>query len=332
MLDQPAQPSTRSDDDVPRLPSGHVVTPDVDELTAHLLSIGWAVEYNQLSGGRFSVALDGVANGRVQMVRHRHIRSFVGSGFVPPDAYTFGVLVAGEGPMLINHQGIDRDTLTVRHPHEGIGFKLPVSAHFLTIAAEAGRVDQLADVLFGQRMSQMLRRGQVFPSVNERIVALARQFLPGARDEPGHSPGVGGIPEQHPHFDQLIIDALLLAIGRPEPVRGWSSRRRIVRRAEDLVCSSEDPPKTVSELCESLDVPLRTLEDAFQYCLGVGPKTYMTVMRLNRVRRLLARPGDDTSVTKAAMAMGFFHLGRFSEQYAGLFGERPSETLARARR
>lgn len=301
-------------------------------MTAHLLSIGWTVEYNQLSGGRFSVALDGVATARVQLTGHRHIRSFVGNGFVPAGGYTFGLLVDGEGPMLINHQAIDHHSLTVRHPHEGIGFKFPVSAHFLTIAADAGRVDQLADALFGQRMSQILRRGQVFPSKNERVVTLARQFLPGTPDEPGRSPRAGGFPGQHPHFDQLIIDALLLAIGRPEEARGWSSRRRIVRKAEDLVCSSEDPPKTVSELCEALGVPLRTLEDAFRHCMGVGPKTYLTAIRLNRVRRILARPGDDTSVTNAAMAMGFFHLGRFSEQYAWLFGERPSETLARARR
>ncbi|MCC7273526.1 MAG: helix-turn-helix domain-containing protein [Alphaproteobacteria bacterium] len=315
-----------------RLPPSRIVTPDVDELMAHLLSIGWAVEYNQLSAGRFSVALDGVASARVQMMRHRHTRSFVGSGFVPPDAYTFGLMVGGQGPMLINHQPVDRDTLTARHPHEGIGFKLPVSADFLTIAADAGRIDQLADALFGQRMSQLLRRGQVLPSTNSRVIAIAQEFLPGERDERALSAGAGGTPGQHPHFDQLIIDALMLAIGRPEPVRGWSSRRRIVRRAEDLIYSSADPPTTVSELCESLGVPLRTLEDAFQHCLDVRPKTYMTVMRLNRVRKLLARPGDDTSVTNAATAMGFFHLGRFAEQYAKLFGERPSETLARARR
>jgi AraC family ethanolamine operon transcriptional activator len=58
----------------------------------------------------------------------------------------------------------------------------------------------------------------------------------------------------------------------------------------------------------------------------------MHVMRLNKVRRALRAADAATTVTEAAMRFGFFHLGRFSAQYHRLFGERPSDTLQRARR
>jgi AraC-like DNA-binding protein len=37
------------------------------------------------------------------------------------------------------------------------------------------------------------------------------------------------------------------------------------------------------------------------------------------------------NLTELAMEFGFFHLGRFSEQYRKQFGELPSETLKRRR-
>ena len=42
-------------------------------------------------------------------------------------------------------------------------------------------------------------------------------------------------------------------------------------------------------------------------------------------------PTAPTTVTRAALASGFSQLGRFAVEYRRVFGERPSETLRRAR-
>src|SRR5262249_4631470 len=84
---------------------------------------------------------------------------------------------------------------------------------------------------------------------------------------------------------------------------------------------------TVSDLCLRLAVPIRTLDDAFRSCLGVTPRRFILGMRLNKVRRLLKRPSDDTTVTAAATHHGFFHFGHFAGHYYRLFGELPSDTL-----
>lgn len=53
-------------------------------------------------------------------------------------------------------------------------------------------------------------------------------------------------------------------------------------------------------------------------------------MRLARVRdALLAADPVGASVTAAATAWGFTHLGRFSEAYRRRYGELPSVTLRR---
>jgi transcriptional regulator GlxA family with amidase domain len=47
---------------------------------------------------------------------------------------------------------------------------------------------------------------------------------------------------------------------------------------------------------------------------------------------MLAVPDADTTVTAVAFACGFSNLGHFASDYRKLVGERPSETLQRARR
>jgi AraC-like DNA-binding protein len=53
--------------------------------------------------------------------------------------------------------------------------------------------------------------------------------------------------------------------------------------------------------------------------------------RLAQARSELAAPRPGTTVTRVALDCGFTHLGRFSQEYVRRFGERPSETLQRAR-
>lgn len=43
----------------------------------------------------------------------------------------------------------------------------------------------------------------------------------------------------------------------------------------------------------------------------------------------LLSPGSRASVTDVAVRWGFFHLGRFAQQYRERFGVLPSETVRR---
>jgi AraC-like DNA-binding protein len=88
---------------------------------------------------------------------------------------------------------------------------------------------------------------------------------------------------------------------------------------------------SVADMCARVGTSERTLQQAFRSHLSMSPSTYLRLARMNRVRAsLLAPAGQDPSVTEIAMHWGFFHLGRFAADYRAMFGERPSQTLARA--
>jgi methylphosphotriester-DNA--protein-cysteine methyltransferase len=61
---------------------------------------------------------------------------------------------------------------------------------------------------------------------------------------------------------------------------------------------------------------------------GVGPTTYLKMRMLHQARDMLKNSDPcATSVTKIAVGLGIWELGRFSHDYQMLFDELPSETL-----
>ena len=77
----------------------------------------------------------------------------------------------------------------------------------------------------------------------------------------------------------------------------------------------------------------RTLHRAFQLVLDETPYSYVLKLRLHRIRHDLASDAEVTcTVTCIASRWGISELGRFAGWYRDLFGERPSETLARGQR
>ena len=105
----------------------------------------------------------------------------------------------------------------------------------------------------------------------------------------------------------------------------------LLQRVDQVAQESGMVDPTVGELCAACEVPRRTLNRAFQNALGMGPATYLRRLRLNRARRVLQEEKYGlTSVTDVALDLGFWHLGRFAEQYKELFGESPHETLSHA--
>ena len=109
-----------------------------------------------------------------------------------------------------------------------------------------------------------------------------------------------------------------------------AQRNHAVGRALELIMSSTDP-LTVSELRDYSGVCWRTLDRAFKDRFGIGPKQYITAVRLSAARRELRSAAPCQTVTEIAMRLGFTHLGRFSSNYRQMFGELPSVTRHQSR-
>jgi transcriptional regulator GlxA family with amidase domain len=92
-----------------------------------------------------------------------------------------------------------------------------------------------------------------------------------------------------------------------------------------------EEPITLGRLCEIAGVGERALQKAFESRRGMSPMRFVVERRLAAARRLLEHADPDVTVTDVATRLGF-HLGRFAGLYREVFGETPSQTLARAQR
>jgi len=136
-------------------------------------------------------------------------------------------------------------------------------------------------------------------------------------------------------FEEEFVCDFLEAVEQQLPMHSNGAEQRaaaMVREIDQYVHKSLMVNSSVADLCATCEVPRRTLDRAFQSAVGMGPATYLRRVRLNGVRRALQqRSNDSTTVTDVALEFGFWHLGRFAEQYLELFGEAPHQALRRAR-
>jgi transcriptional regulator GlxA family with amidase domain len=103
------------------------------------------------------------------------------------------------------------------------------------------------------------------------------------------------------------------------------------RRLSALLALQLHEPWSVPRLASALGLTSRTLYRVARRDLGVSPMSLLRRARLVRARAELDARLPGTTVTRVALDCGFTHLGRFSQEYVREFGERPSETLQRAR-
>jgi transcriptional regulator GlxA family with amidase domain len=104
----------------------------------------------------------------------------------------------------------------------------------------------------------------------------------------------------------------------------------VMRRFHRVVEENPEQPLYIPEICNAIGVSSRTLQACCHEHLGMGPKHYLVVRRMNLARRALRQAAPDTtSVTDIATRYGFWQLGRFAVEYHSLFGESPSATLIR---
>jgi AraC family ethanolamine operon transcriptional activator len=135
--------------------------------------------------------------------------------------------------------------------------------------------------------------------------------------------------------DELL--QLALSLDRPpdlvpiERLSSSPSRLAAIRRVDAYLEANSGAVPSIPTLCQVAEISERTLEYAFREHLGVTPVRYLKLRRLMLARRRLQNPiREESSVTDIVGGCGVYELGRFAGEYRKLFGELPSETLARS--
>ncbi|NMJ40586.1 helix-turn-helix domain-containing protein [Roseomonas sp. JC162] len=133
------------------------------------------------------------------------------------------------------------------------------------------------------------------------------------------------IADEFQHFARQVTQSDLAG---GVSLRALRRRVQLVRLADEYMASRIDQSLYSEEVRAALGVPMRTLHDAFIAVHGMSMHRYLRIRRLNLARRSLRADAGagQTQVKAAALRYGFWHFGRFAQEYRALFGELPSET------
>lgn len=132
---------------------------------------------------------------------------------------------------------------------------------------------------------------------------------------------------------ELLLLRLASCLAGPAPsLRAAPAHARHLGRAIDYVRAHFADDLRLAEVAKAAGCGVRTLQVLFQAEMMCSVMGYITLTRLKAAYMRLTAPGSGDSVTSIAMDCGFSHLGEFSQSYFRTYAERPSETLARARR
>jgi AraC-like DNA-binding protein len=160
-----------------------------------------------------------------------------------------------------------------------------------------------------------------------RLHAAAVHLAKDAPDLIQHSEAARGL-------EQALIEAMFDCMaGEAAQVASdtWGRQAVVLKRFRAALEANMDRPLYIPELCQTIGVPERTLRNYCYDQLGMSPKRYLLLRRLNLAHRAL-RSADPstTTVTEIATSFGFWELGRFAVEYRTWCGESPSASLNRA--
>ena len=291
-----------------------------------------SLEHTQLARGRFRGSIGRSGDGRTRLDWGRYNLPLLVSGSVAVDCLSVGYLHSARGEGSLNGRSVRPGDLAVLGEREELYLSLPPDTEWIAL--------QLPRAWLGACLAddEDIQAGIWRPSAEGRsLLARATRSVreligPGAQGDAHVEPEA--ISAAHETLLTAFLDALGTA-GRPrgrDLAATRAHRVRLVRRAQDYASARIGEAIRIPELCTAAGASLASLERAFADLHGMSPKRFLTLHRLSRARSALIHgPGHAVTVTEAATACGFFHLGRFAEQYKAFFHEPPSETLRLAR-
>ncbi|WP_297020665.1 helix-turn-helix transcriptional regulator [Thalassospira sp.] len=101
---------------------------------------------------------------------------------------------------------------------------------------------------------------------------------------------------------------------------------RYVKRAQEYIHANPSETLDMVSLSETAGCSYRTLQRGFVDAFGLTPRQYIRKVRLQLVRNDLMSSDGTVPIATIARRWGFAHMGRFAQEYAQEFGERPTET------
>ena len=212
----------------------------------------------------------------------------------------------------------------------------PKNYSHATLTVPAPVFHQGLENAFPEMPDSILQQGaglRIGPAEHRRLATLVKS-VEAAIDDP-EAPLANPLARRNLERELLdeFFDALRSGIrcALPKTAQNTANRLRHLAQARDFVQEHSRQPLQIDDLCGATGMSKRGIERMFRETMGIVPSDYIRHQRLHGVRRtLLAAEPNPGVVKEAALNWGFWHMGHFARSYRKLFGECPSETLARS--
>lgn len=298
---------------------------DSDEISAFLYdATGMIPGYTQYSAGAADLEYDVVDLDGVTLLWARGLSHCRWLDQMSDDGRVhFGFMVsADKGAVSLGHELTPEDAMLFLPGQEmDYVFLGPV------VTLEIGVSEELANQL-GWQLSGAPLSKRPLPLL-QQLERVCRQATLAVSSRPPTEAGLAVLKAS-------VLDALEAAL---EPwldeehsitqfMNSGSSAYRVLRDLDDLLLHPEAADIDVEDMALRLGVSRRTLFYALRKSIGLTPRRYQELLRLQQLRQMLqtASSGEKT-VTQLATELGFGDLGRLSGKYRKQFGEYPHETL-----
>jgi AraC-like DNA-binding protein len=130
------------------------------------------------------------------------------------------------------------------------------------------------------------------------------------------APEILAHPEASRGLEQVLIEAMVDCLAGREARKNSLAQGQhaiVMRRFRRVVDENPEHPLYIPEICKAIGVSSRTLQACCHEHLGMGPKHYLLLRRMQLARQTLRQASPDTeSVTETATRYGYWQLGRFA--------------------
>jgi AraC family ethanolamine operon transcriptional activator len=293
----------------------------------------WSLHYEQLSSGRFAGDLVHVQLPGVRLVHEAANCATQQRGHIGQGHYGFAMALDQPGDAIFNGQRLDRDSLMIGRS-EALDLSTPAGFGLIGLVVDRDLLNALWERMYQKPLSAWLEQQLVLQVQHPLADALRTthiELLKRIANTPELLNDPAAVLQMR---DAILIDWIEAIPPRVETagLKTVEARKRVVRRACELMLARPDQPMSILQLCSQIGASPSKLEYCFRDILGITPAKYLRAVRLNGVRReLKSDTSADRGVHDIAARWGFWHLGEFSADYKRQFGELPSATLRRVR-
>jgi AraC-like DNA-binding protein len=291
-------------------------------------AVGWDMDFRQLDSGKLEAGITAISGKHVQLIRFNLSRRFHQVGSSQEGMMTFGVLDLSVPDINWCSQWLSGGAMTNFNRNDG--FDCVSEAGFIgyALVIEPGVLYRMAaNMGMSENFETLLAEPHSWSS--PRISALGKHFdaMYRVAVKSGNSlrEHAESLDDEIPNavFEELTCNFSSSLVPSP------NAKKKILRKALDIVNDPDEIPITVSRLCDRIGTSASTLNRVFVSEYGVSPKSYIRFRCLSAVRDVLACSSPGTKVTDVANRWGFWHMGQFAADYRAMFRELPSSTLNR---